>query len=1022
MAQSHHVLSKAQEQLNYATTRCGSLMEQLGRIKSHINWKEQDKENVNEQNSEEESRKDSSNNKSKITAYKKESTENYVADIVQEKSNEKNELYAEERVLSIKSPGSSCFESLISENSSSVSTGSLFSSGEELDDEIVEVNEIKEDKEKYEIPAIEASKEKVRDNSEEEYSEEVDDDDDDYDYETEEEEILDHLSQDDKINISQLYRNVEEKHDKNYEEINAHYETAFSEVKELDISSVSSEILNEKRMEESDSSSGYTTTDLEDEEEISKAETNKNYEKADLIEKESKEELQKITSPPKVNLFTEELTTEFISVTHDLDKDIEIIEINANDFNQNENDSTEKQLESIKSNIDNLTEKENNKNENNRTAQTEKKDISNKTTTKFNSTIKKFEKRESSLMETDEIVNGFNKNINLNQETNSITVKLDNVGSEKKQKGQKKAVTFENKEAKDRNATLVTNSKLKKENQSESLAKVENDTKEQIGKRIVGKTDEPKLANKENIKVPEKKPTVNVSSRENKTKPLNVFERLSLNTQKKEDVSNKSVKNIKSIGQIKNSKNDLKKINHNEKLLKATSNISNILYSENKLERSNVPKSEAVISKSLFERIQKTIGQNSESKYDNMLTENEHMTNEKSMTVNQVISKSSEEKKESKGTNTPSSANKAIKPWTSSQLLKINKPLYDSELAIKSAKDNTNEKMELDNEVDNTKFISSDFSTDLKEEAVQVNAVSENNCININKHKLSRAESEKTFTLLRTQQISRIPKSRKKSNFKYKSWEENSEMNSMKTIANHNKATLPHFGSAANINLMNSYNRYSNTKIANSLGFNTIPFIVGKSTSKSFHIGLNIQQTLSLINLSPSVPTLKISEENKQAIDFEKQSSLSSVSAATYKPKSCPACTAIDIKDEDEDLIPEDPWHVPQKDAWDSQNIASKKKTRCTCLPANIISFNEVLSQMFQAEGLMPSRPRSSTNVSCETRQDYGKTYQENKKLIVRPNNSTYLTRLLRNIQRIQDQYIVPIAKLSVNGFKYNTT
>ncbi|XP_073972448.1 uncharacterized protein isoform X1 [Rhodnius prolixus] len=269
-----------------------------------------------------------------------------------------------------------------------------------------------------------------------------------------------------------------------------------------------------------------------------------------------------------------------------------------------------------------------------------------------------------------------------------------------------------------------------------------------------------------------------------------------------------------------------------------------------------------------------------------------------------------------------------------------------------------------------------------------------------------------------------------------KIWEERApEIDNKTYIKTHtNHAEIQNAANTNNNN--NTKNNYYSNKdnttqtLAQSLGFNAIPFIVGQSTSRSYHIGLNIQQTMSLMKHTPSMPALKLGMEPSTGNISDKTSTFGSIlSTSYYKMKTCPACATtkpfndggIDEYDDEELENVDDPWYVPQKDTWDKQNIANRKRARCTCLPKNVISFNQVLNQLFQKEGTAQIRPHSSseTQVVIKSEDESEKNDQE-KKMIVRPNNAFYFTRLLRNIQRIQDQYM-PTTKVSFNSMKYNT-
>ncbi|BES95906.1 Hypothetical protein NTJ_08715 [Nesidiocoris tenuis] len=130
--------------------------------------------------------------------------------------------------------------------------------------------------------------------------------------------------------------------------------------------------------------------------------------------------------------------------------------------------------------------------------------------------------------------------------------------------------------------------------------------------------------------------------------------------------------------------------------------------------------------------------------------------------------------------------------------------------------------------------------------------------------------------------------------------------------------------------------------------FNTIPFIVGQSTSKSYHLGLNIQQTYSLFKQTPSVMALKVQNGKPRGIGgvggslFACGSSVSGKSLSTRggARDGCPACDPV--PDPSPEQL-EDPWAVPQ----DSDMPVVKI---CTCLPKRIISFDQVLNQLYFSE------------------------------------------------------------------------
>ncbi|XP_014254782.1 uncharacterized protein LOC106669664 [Cimex lectularius] len=194
-----------------------------------------------------------------------------------------------------------------------------------------------------------------------------------------------------------------------------------------------------------------------------------------------------------------------------------------------------------------------------------------------------------------------------------------------------------------------------------------------------------------------------------------------------------------------------------------------------------------------------------------------------------------------------------------------------------------------------------------------------------------------------------------------------------------------------------------------SVKFNRIPFIVGQSTNKSYHIGLNIQQTLSLFKLTPSL--ISLSEGNPDKAISERSSAFTiftspSILQDKFRHPSCPACVHTNDSDDEDG----DPWSIPQKDNFDQRTQAT---SQCNCLPKKLVSFHEVLSQLFQSDNKLFSKYQNYfvNAIPAQNEEDVEKikemvTDSQKSSVPYRPNNTFYYTRLLRSIQKLQDTFV----------------
>ncbi|KAF6206215.1 hypothetical protein GE061_017444 [Apolygus lucorum] len=191
----------------------------------------------------------------------------------------------------------------------------------------------------------------------------------------------------------------------------------------------------------------------------------------------------------------------------------------------------------------------------------------------------------------------------------------------------------------------------------------------------------------------------------------------------------------------------------------------------------------------------------------------------------------------------------------------------------------------------------------------------------------------------------------------------------------------------------------------NLMKFNAIPFIVGQSTTKSYHIGLNIQQTYSLFKQTPSITALKVSkivDNDQHSIQSRGRSTrtgYSGRSMSTVRGRdTCPACGPAP------DPSPEqlaDPWAVPQDEEGSAIRV-------CTCLPKRIISFDQVLNQLYFTDmnllKLHPSLLPTKEGVSEENEEIDGR--EKSGSLPHRGTNTLHYTKLLRSIQNLKDNIL----------------
>ncbi|KAL1132389.1 hypothetical protein AAG570_010344 [Ranatra chinensis] len=129
-------------------------------------------------------------------------------------------------------------------------------------------------------------------------------------------------------------------------------------------------------------------------------------------------------------------------------------------------------------------------------------------------------------------------------------------------------------------------------------------------------------------------------------------------------------------------------------------------------------------------------------------------------------------------------------------------------------------------------------------------------------------------------------------------------------------------------------------------GFNTIPFVVGKSANTSHNIGINIQRTLSMFKMC-NVPTPRLDEmlaivPKDPATTRDEDTG----SCCTMALPLCPALSQQHAENEDS----ENPWS-PRDDF----------SANCTCFPRKCVDYNEVFEPILRKEccpSLSPSLSR----------------------------------------------------------------
>jgi len=111
--------------------------------------------------------------------------------------------------------------------------------------------------------------------------------------------------------------------------------------------------------------------------------------------------------------------------------------------------------------------------------------------------------------------------------------------------------------------------------------------------------------------------------------------------------------------------------------------------------------------------------------------------------------------------------------------------------------------------------------------------------------------------------------------------------------------------------------------------YNTIPFIVGQSTTKSHNLGLSIQETLAALRANQ--PNTKESTEN-----FDDLEELPDISNSCFHK--CPAMEGPPPPVDDEDA-----WAVPQRDPYDDP--VQPKRNICTCYSRNSQNLSTVIKE-----------------------------------------------------------------------------
>lgn len=148
--------------------------------------------------------------------------------------------------------------------------------------------------------------------------------------------------------------------------------------------------------------------------------------------------------------------------------------------------------------------------------------------------------------------------------------------------------------------------------------------------------------------------------------------------------------------------------------------------------------------------------------------------------------------------------------------------------------------------------------------------------------------------------------------------------------------------------------------------FRNIPFVVGKSTTPSHHLGLNIQQALSIIKLRHPVsglPPMTIAQEflrcsrddvygsqKKSARSQPVSAFLSRISSCTGQQSCCPALAQQQLpdvpeKDETIDRFRDLDTEPQQEGVW-SPVVG---RPRCTCFPARpCVDYQKLLAQYLE--------------------------------------------------------------------------